>query len=116
MVVGYLTSHPQDRDICLSAMRTVNEYFPWLQRGKMDIYQQTKDLTELLKNVFKEHPILEVAEPLAIVTANLYMFTLDKTQKHSEEIFQKIQRIFTRFSASKRVRSAYASVCGKNTQ
>lgn len=113
VVAGYLTSHPQDRDICLSAMRTVNEYFPWLQRGKMDIYQQTKDLTELLENVFREHPILEVGEPLAIVTANLYMFTLDKTQKHSEEIFQKIQRIFTRFSASKRVRSAYASVCGK---
>lgn len=113
VVVGYLTSYPQDRDICLSAMHTVNEYFSWCQREKTDIYQQTKNLAELLENVFREHPILAVAEPLAIVMANLYMFTLDKTQKHSEELFQKIQRIFTQFPTSKKTRSAYASVCGK---
>ena len=36
-----------------------------------------------------------------------------RTQDHSEELFQKLQQIFKQFPGSKRVRSAYASVCGK---
>lgn len=113
VVESYLTSHSEDLDICLLGIDAAEEYFIMLQRSGEDIYQPTSKLTSLLECIYAQHPILEVAEQLAVVTANLYMHTLQQTQKHSEDLFRKLQQIFQRFSGSKRIRSAYASVCGK---
>lgn len=110
---SYLTSHLEDRDICLWGVEATREYFTTLQRSGADIYQPTCELAELLERVYVRHPILETAEQMAVVIANLYMYTLQRTQDHSQELFQKLQQIYKRFSGSKRIRSAYASVCGK---
>lgn len=113
VIAGYLISHLEDRDICLRGVEAAEEYFTTLQRSGADIYQPTRELAALLERVYAQLPIPKVAEPLAVVTANLYMGALRRTQDHSEELFQKLQQIFKRFSGSKRIRSAYASVCGK---
>lgn len=113
VIASYLISHLEDRDICLRGVAAAEEYFTTLQRSGADIYQPTRELAALLERVYAQHPIPEAAEQLAIVTANLYMDTLQRTQDHSEELFQKLQQIFKRFSGSKGIRSAYASVCGK---
>lgn len=108
-----LTSHLEDREVCLRGIEAADEYFTTLRRSGADIYQSTCELAALLERVYAQHPILEAAEQLAVVAANLYMYTLERTQDHSEELFQKLQQIYKRFSGSKRIRSAYASVCGK---
>lgn len=112
-VADCLASHLEDRGVCLRGIEAANEYFTMLQRSGADIYQPTCELAALLERVYDRHPILETAEQLAVVTANLYMYTLQRTQEHSEDLFQKLLQIYKRFSGSKRIRSAYASVCGK---
>lgn len=112
-IASYLSSHLEDRDVCLRGIEAAEEYFTTLQRSGADIYRPTRELAALLERVYTQHPIPKAAEQLAVVTANLYMYTLQRTQDHSEELFQKLQQIFKRFSGSKRIRSAYASVCGK---
>lgn len=112
-VADCLASHLEDRDVCLRGIEAAKEYFTTLQRNRADIYQPASEMTALLDRVYARHPVLEAAEQLAVVMANLYMYTLQRTQAHSEELFQKLQQIYKRFSGSKRVRSAYASVCGK---
>ena len=112
-IARHLASHLEDRAICLRGVEAAEEYFITLQRSGSDIYQPACELAALLERVYAKHPVLEAAEQLAIVTANLYMCTLQQTQSHSEDLFQKLQQIFKRFPGSKRMRSAYASVCGK---
>lgn len=112
-VADCLASHLEDREVCLRGIEAADEYFTTLRRSGADIYQPTCELAALLERVYDRHPILEAAEQLAVVTANLYMNTLQRTQDHSEELFQKLQQIYERFPGSKRIRSAYASVCGK---
>lgn len=112
-VADCLASHLEDRDVCLRGIEAAKEYFTTLQRNRADIYQPACEIAALLERVYARHPVREAAEQLAVVTANLYMYTLQRTQAHSEELFQKLQQIYKRFSGSKRVRSAYASVCGK---
>lgn len=112
-VADCLASHLEDRAVCLRGIEAAKEYFTTLQRNRADIYQPACETAALLERVYARHPVLEAAEQLAVVTANLYMYTLQRTQAHSEELFQKLRQIYKRFSGSKRIRSAYAAVCGK---
>ena len=112
-VANCLSSHLNDQTVCLRGIEAAEEYFTTLRRNGADIYQPACEMAALLERVYARHPVLEAAEQLAVVTANLYMYTLQRTQGHSEELFQKLQQIYKRFSGSKRIRSAYASVCGK---
>ena len=66
-----------------------------------------------LEELFVTQPLVEVAELLAVSTANLYMLHIKNDGEHCDNPFEKIRGYLHAFPRSRRVRSAYAMVCAE---
>jgi hypothetical protein len=110
VIAKYLVRHPDDRELCLDAMEAADEYlFCCRQANKLE---RVKDLTALLEQVFQHHHVVEVAELLAISTANQYTMQYTRKMDATSVLFEKVREYWRDFPKCQRVQSAYASLCG----
>lgn len=113
VVKKYMMAHKDDREICRGSITVANEFFEVLRRHGIHEQQCTEDFVMKLEELFVTQPLVEVAELLAVSTANLYMLHIKNDGEHSDNPFEKIRGYLHAFPRSRRVRSAYATVCAE---
>lgn len=113
VVKKYMLAHKDDREICLCAITVANEFYDAIRRYGIHEQTCTEDLVMKLKELFVAQPLVEVAELLAVSTANLYMLHVNDVGECCDSPFEEIKGYFHAFPSSKRIRSTYATVCAE---
>lgn len=95
-------------DMCRMAMDFAGEYLHVLVQKKK--LKQIRQMEEALTVIYTKHPLPEIAEVLAIATANAYLLSPGWEKERQEREYGTLKRCLADFPDSMRVRSSYISV------
>ena len=113
VVEKYMLAHNDDQEICQHAITVATEFYNEIRRYGINERQCTANLVMKLEDLFATQPLVEVAELLALATANLYMHRIKEDGEHCDGLFEKIKGYLKAFPKSMKIRSAYATVCAE---
>ena len=113
VIVKYMLEHKDDREICLCAITIANEFYDGIRRYGINERQCVEDLVQNLEDLYITQPVVEVAELLALSTANMCFLRIKDGEGYCDSLFEKIKGYLRVFPQSRRIRSAYATVCAE---